>query len=297
MGADRFHSYLYGHSVTVVADHAAVQAILETPNPSGKHARWWTKVSGTGLKDIKITYRAGRLNNADALSRSPCGEMPAEGEVHDEVQVCHIQSQATLESEPADDKSADVTDLRDRPPLQPLNKSFADEQRKDPEIVEMINFLQRGKLPTDDQRARQIVLQKPVFTMEEGMLFYLDPKQGHQRRVVVPRHLRQQLLVEHHSSPMGGHFAARKTYGALMRHWWWDGMYRDTLTFTPSALPLLAPHSCLPTFSDCWSGCDGIAKDRERESICPSISGLLDQMAICIPYAQSEIRAHSPVAG
>ena len=64
------------------------------------------------------------------------------------------------------------------------------------------------------------------------MLFYLHPKQGHQRGVAVPRYLRQQLLVEHHSSPMGGHFAARKTYGALMRHWWWDGMYRDTLTFT-----------------------------------------------------------------
>ena len=49
-----FHSYLYGRSVTVVTDHAAVQVILETPNPSGKHARWWTKVHGTGLKEVKI---------------------------------------------------------------------------------------------------------------------------------------------------------------------------------------------------------------------------------------------------
>lgn len=31
---------------------------------------------------------------------------------------------------------------------------------------------------------------------------------------------------------MGGHFAAKKTYGALMRHWWWDGMYSDTQKFT-----------------------------------------------------------------
>ena len=43
----RFHSYLYGQSVTVVMDHAAVRAILETPNPSAKHARWWTRVYGT----------------------------------------------------------------------------------------------------------------------------------------------------------------------------------------------------------------------------------------------------------
>ena len=38
-----FHSYLYGNTVTVLTDHSAVRAILETPNPTGKHARWWTK--------------------------------------------------------------------------------------------------------------------------------------------------------------------------------------------------------------------------------------------------------------
>ena len=58
----RFHFYLYGEAVTVVTDHTAVKAILETPNPSGKHARWWTKVYGTGLKDVKIVCCAGRLN-------------------------------------------------------------------------------------------------------------------------------------------------------------------------------------------------------------------------------------------
>ena len=39
-----FHPYLYRQSVTIVTDHAAVQAILETPSPTGKHARWWTWV-------------------------------------------------------------------------------------------------------------------------------------------------------------------------------------------------------------------------------------------------------------
>ena len=41
-----FHSYLYGHSVTIITNHNAVKAVLETPNPSGKHARWWTKAYG-----------------------------------------------------------------------------------------------------------------------------------------------------------------------------------------------------------------------------------------------------------
>ena len=63
-----FYSYLYGHSVTILTDHTAVKAVLEAPNPSGKHARWWTKVYGTGIKDIQIVYRSGWLNAAaDAL--------------------------------------------------------------------------------------------------------------------------------------------------------------------------------------------------------------------------------------
>ena len=40
-----FHSYLYGHQVTIYTDHSAVQAILNTPTPSGKHARWWSRVN------------------------------------------------------------------------------------------------------------------------------------------------------------------------------------------------------------------------------------------------------------
>ena len=79
MGSD-FHSCLYGHSVTVFTDHTAVKAVLETPNPSGKHARWWSKVYGRGVKEVKIMYRSGKVNlNADALSRSPQAPAPEEG--------------------------------------------------------------------------------------------------------------------------------------------------------------------------------------------------------------------------
>ena len=34
-----FHAYLYGHEVTIYTNHSAVKAVLETPSPSGKHAR------------------------------------------------------------------------------------------------------------------------------------------------------------------------------------------------------------------------------------------------------------------
>ena len=216
-----FHSYLYGHSVTILTDHTAVKAVLETPNPSGKHARWWTKVYGTGIKDIQIVYRSGRLNAAaDALSRSPQPEVPDEGVAEQEVQVATIQTeQSTIQS------------LLQSAPLSYSQQSLAPEQQKDPEVLEIVMFLEKGELPLDEKRARRIALQASLFTLVDGVLFYLDPKQEHRKRAVVPSHLREQLLQENHSSLMGGHFAGKKMYGALVRHWWWDGMYLDTLRY------------------------------------------------------------------
>ena len=86
-----FHAYLYGHNVTVYTDHSAVKAILETPSPSGKHARWWSKVYGSGVKSLHIVYRAGRDNaNADALSRNPQLPPPTEEMADTDVQVAVV---------------------------------------------------------------------------------------------------------------------------------------------------------------------------------------------------------------
>jgi hypothetical protein len=71
----RFHHYLYGQSVTVVTDHSAVRAILETPNPSCKHARWWTKVYRTkGRQDSLQSGKAQhhrRCSFTKSTRRSP----------------------------------------------------------------------------------------------------------------------------------------------------------------------------------------------------------------------------------
>ena len=229
----RFHSYLYGQSVTVVTDHAAVRALLETPNPSGRHACWWTKVYGTGLKDVRIMYRAGKLNCcADALSRGPQGEAPLEGLAEQEVQVAAVRTQDHERSDLMQSETESITDLLKQQPQFAKSEDFATEQRKDLNVKEIIDFLEQGTLPPDDLRARRIALQKSLFTIEKNILFYLDPRQSHRKRAVVPEHLRELLLVENHSSIMGGHFALQKMYKALMRHWWWDGMYCDVQKFT-----------------------------------------------------------------
>ena len=35
---------IYRHCVTVYTDHSEVKDVLERGSPSGRHARWWTRV-------------------------------------------------------------------------------------------------------------------------------------------------------------------------------------------------------------------------------------------------------------
>lgn len=64
-----FRHYLYGHKCVIVTDHQALKAILNTPQPSGKLARWGLVLQEL---DAEIVYRSGKSNsNADALSRNP----------------------------------------------------------------------------------------------------------------------------------------------------------------------------------------------------------------------------------
>ena len=56
------HFHLYGHRVTVYTDHSAVCAVLEDYNPTARYARWWTRLYGSGIRQVKIAYHPGKLN-------------------------------------------------------------------------------------------------------------------------------------------------------------------------------------------------------------------------------------------
>ena len=64
-----FRPYSYGYACEVYTDHSALTSLLNTPQPSGKLARWGMAIQEL---DIKIRHRSGCSNaNADALSRAP----------------------------------------------------------------------------------------------------------------------------------------------------------------------------------------------------------------------------------
>ena len=65
-----FRAYLYDHKVTVVTDHSAVKAVLGAPSLSGKHARWWLKVFGSGVKDVTLCIGQEKTTTGQMLSHA-----------------------------------------------------------------------------------------------------------------------------------------------------------------------------------------------------------------------------------
>ena len=45
------------------------------------------------------------------------------------------------------------------------------------------------------------------------------------KKAVVTLQLRESMLEENHSGPMGRHFSGARLYKCLVRHWWWVGMF------------------------------------------------------------------------
>ena len=96
-------------------------------------------------------------------------------------------------------------------------------------MAQIIEFLEEGKLPYGEDRARTIALQQSSFAIVDQTLHLIDSKKKNHGRIVVPTHLREQLLAETHRSAMGGHFSSTCLYNTLAIQWWWDGMYVDTM--------------------------------------------------------------------
>ena len=127
-----------------------------------------------------------------------------------------------------------ITSQSNSPPAAtPDSYDLGEEQQKDPEVKEWIDYLSNGSLPEDENQARRIVLQSAQLFLLDGTIYHVNSKTRH-RRAVVPVHLRPKILQETHSGRYSGHFSGRRLYDTLMSAWWWPGMYTDAEKFARS---------------------------------------------------------------
>ena len=131
-----------------------VKAVLGAPQPNGKHAQWWSKVFGSGIKAVEIVYCYGKENtNADALSRQPYLDAPSQGIAESEVQVAAVR-----DGQPVPLTGGELLE-KEPPLLEPEASqldSYAGEHRKDPSLLPLIEYLTERNLPEDPQESRSV---------------------------------------------------------------------------------------------------------------------------------------------
>ena len=209
-----FHAYIVGQDVTVYTDHAALQSLLKAPKLSGRLMRWSLKLQQF-MPTIK--HRPGAMHVVpDALSR-----MPQEGAVH-AVMDCFIAHR--------EDTPVDITPgLYQTSSLQPkeLELTIGSLQQEDAELKAIIDYLKSGILPEDSVQARRLALERPRFSLADGVLFHEDQGLPGRPQLVVPRQVQEQLVQESHDGRFSGHFAEKRTWETLRRQFWWPTMRSD----------------------------------------------------------------------
>ena len=116
------------------------------------------------------------------------------------------------------------------------------EQRRDPEISAIIEFLETKKLPEDEKQARYIALRSDLFLIEDGVLYYVgiskksknEEVPRHPKRIVIPVSLRKTVLEDCHDAPASGHMDFQRTLARVEAKYYWEGMFSEVKRYCES---------------------------------------------------------------
>ena len=213
-----FWHYLYGHRCDVFTDHEALKSLLNTPQPSGKLARWGM---ASQELDIHIHYRPGKKNaNADCLSRYPNIFLSTPDSSTPGVVIAALQEA-----------------------LQPAkggDSSIGERQCADQELAPIFQYLETGNLPEDKRRAREIALTHSQFEILDGVLYHLESDKT--LRLIPPTSDRRKIFDEAHSRVFGAHLREAKLHSQLAKHYWWPRMRSDITAWCRACLTCATHH-------------------------------------------------------
>ena len=139
---------------------------------------------------------SGKENtNADALSRQPYLDAPSQDIAKSEVQVAAVR-----DAQPVPLTGGEL--LQQEPPLLEPEASqlhsYAVEQRKDPSLLALIEYLTERNLPEDPQESSSVAFKAVNFTIIDDVLYRVDPKQPNHQQIVVPAHFQKGALEQYH---------------------------------------------------------------------------------------------------
>ena len=166
---------------------------MSISDPSGRLARWSLLVQ---QYDFDIQHHPGAVHgNADALSRRQYAPLSLTISAYD---VPGVQTERVR-----------------------------DFQRRDPDLADLIQYLESSKPSDKDGIARSLLLTiDDYFLSEDGLLFYLWNPKGRRRttthqQLVIPAALHYEILKWGHDDPTAAHLGTVKTYEKLRIQYYW----------------------------------------------------------------------------
>ena len=144
-----------------------------------------------------------------------------------------------------------------------IEGDFHLEQRKDPKLKKLIDYLEKGTLPSSDRNARRVAMRALNFIIIDKILYLVDGCPQNKKLAAVPCHLQKQILRDYHGSQMAGHFSSNQLYNTYFVFTSGGGMVcipmlLDTVECAIAMRmgrrkkPPLHPHSCKKTISNTW---------------------------------------------
>jgi len=240
----RFRSLVKCQHVDVFSDHEKLRHFGTVRAESDRHARWLLALADF---DYRVHFRPRThpiMALPDLLSRCEDVDNPETRHFPEGFPAPSQRMEALLASVQIPDKPAPEV-LRSlaesqflSPQLslafhQPSLQTFITQQRADPKLAPLIQFL-LGR-PTGDRKDRARIRKFAHFyRVLEGVLYHTAGKasdRGEWKQLVVPKSLVPTILRLSHSSSSAGHPGRDKTLRLLQRYYYWDGMSKDCKDF------------------------------------------------------------------
>ena len=246
---EKFRDYLLGAPFfEVLTDNNPLTYVLTSAKLDATSQRW---VADLASFNFSIVYRSGKQNiDADALSRIPWSEAmkglsdPSLDNVSRESVLACFQGVHKLPSGYIEifARSALVTsnpDLKDSDSAM-SPQDWREEQKKDPALVELCQFLEDDSLKFSKKKEilKNLPLVEPFFrhlkqfALRDGIVYRkaFSENQGHKSclwQIVLPTQLVQTALQGCHDNV--GHLGRDRTLSLLRERFYWSSLYRDTV--------------------------------------------------------------------
>ena len=232
----KFDCYIRFHPITVITDHSPLVWIFKKQPTSNRICKWSFVLNQYNLK---VQYRAGKLNHCDPISRREYPE-PSEDEIEppNPPYIAAVKENPPVQHNKTKQKEQSRNDkgltMKDELGKFVALEQVAKYQREDPLVAPLIEYMETGNLPDDRKTARKIVFQADQYDITNGVLYHHwyrrhrgTAEEKFRRQIVIPENLKAYVLKQYHDQDVGGHRSTAATELSVKWNYYWVNMHSD----------------------------------------------------------------------